>query len=384
MSNLIATDAMQMEPGSEHIELFEFEYDTDTWIYFHPGVDDDLSDIQFRNYYSPSSINTYEPLPVQMGGVEWSADGPQNRPTITVANVLDTFRNAIGNQTAEDLVGKRIIRRRTLKKYLYGESGDSNPPVEWPIQLYILDRIASKNALQIQFELSSPFDLAGLRIPARQIVGKTCPWRYQGAASNDGGCLFPADSKITLPVSSGTDITYAFFDKNDNILLPSGHSVINGSWPSSLNGAAYHTYSGGAGIDGIYLIPGDYGSTPPAPSQANILAEGYIRTYTYSTYSGVTTYDADDLVFYGDHIWKSLHGSNVAHTPEVGSRWWTRADLCSKTVEGCRKRFQYQALITNSTTVETEVSDVIAPHWEPNSDVSNVVPFGGFPASEKF
>jgi hypothetical protein len=245
------------------------------------------------------------------------------------------------------------------------------------------------NALQITYELANPMDLAGLRIPARQIIGKLCPWRYQGATVGDGACLFPSNSTVTLPTSSGTETTYAFFDKDDNILLPFGHSEIKAPWPTgSFTAAEYRVYNSATddpgGINGIYLITKNYESPPPpVPSTTNIDSENYLRAFTYTTYNAGSTYSFGDLVFYNDHIWKSLENLNTGKTPAEGTRWWTRHDLCSKSMDGCRFRFQYQALITNDITIETKDSGVIAPHWEPNTDVSNVVPFGGFPPSEK-
>lgn len=389
MSNLIATDSMKLEPGSEYVELFELEYTTGSWVYFHPGLNSDLTSVQFRNRDNPSIINTYSALPMEMTGVEWSTEGALNRPTITVANVLDVFRTSIGNQTAEDLIGKKIVRRRTLKKYLYGEASDSSPPVEWPVQIYIIDRVASMNAIQIQYELASPMDLPGVEIPSRKIIGKLCPWRYQGAAIGIDGCLFPLNSEVTIPTVSGVTSTLAFFDSQDNILLPFGHPVISGAWPTGVFvGSGYRTYNSSTdapgGISGVYLIPSSYDpGPPPVPSTSNIRDEGYVRVYTYTSYSTGTTYSFGNLVIYGGNIWKSLQNLNIGNTPAEGSRWWTRNDLCSKSMDGCRLRFQYQALITGGVAVETKSSDVIAPHFEPNTDISSIVPFGGFPPSEK-
>ena len=52
----------------------------------------------------------------------------------------------------------------------------------------------SKDALSIEFELSAPFDLQGVQIPAREIVSNACPWEYTGASPDYsehekcGGC----------------------------------------------------------------------------------------------------------------------------------------------------------------------------------------------------
>ena len=54
---------------------------------------------------------------------------------------------------------------------------------------YILDRVAAENHLIVQFELCSPFDVQGLKIPNRYVIGKYCPWEYRGAATQGNNSI---------------------------------------------------------------------------------------------------------------------------------------------------------------------------------------------------
>jgi phage-related protein len=100
----------------------------------------------------------------------------------------------IGVTKNEDLLGSRITRRRTLGKYLSSSSGGGSAPVEFPSQTFILDRVSSENNVIVTFELASLFDLEGIQLPNRFVVGKYCSWKYQGEEDGFGGCTWPKNS----------------------------------------------------------------------------------------------------------------------------------------------------------------------------------------------
>ena len=108
------------------------------------GLDDDLTTVQMRDYSNNSQINTYTAIPAQIKGIEYKNDGAIARPTITIANATTAFSAAVGTIDYQTLLGLKFIRRTTLKKYLYGESGDASPPVEFSRDVYTIDRIKSR------------------------------------------------------------------------------------------------------------------------------------------------------------------------------------------------------------------------------------------------
>ena len=116
MTDLI--DVVQkQDPGSELVELYEIQLTDGTILYFHGGLDDNLTTIQFRDKASPYTARTYAAFPIIMDGVDISADGAQNRPSLTVANVTNVLSDQIGNVRNEDLIGSRLTKRITLKRY---------------------------------------------------------------------------------------------------------------------------------------------------------------------------------------------------------------------------------------------------------------------------
>ena len=79
MSNLIATDLQGQEISSPFINLFELELPDGTFLYFHSGLETDLTTVQFRNK-TTTAIQTYVAFPVEIDGLELSSDGSINRP----------------------------------------------------------------------------------------------------------------------------------------------------------------------------------------------------------------------------------------------------------------------------------------------------------------
>ena len=366
MTTLI--DAVQtQEPGSELVELIEIELSDTSSIYLHSGIDTDLTSIQFRDLTTPATIRTYTSIPIELKGVERNTDGASARPSLTVANVLNTFRGLIGDLTNKDLIGKRVIRRQTLKKYLYGESADSNPPVEFPVEKFIIDRVASENKVAINFELAAVMDLEGVKIPGRIVVGKYCGWEYQGVPKGRGGCTWRENSQIKI----GTTNYKAYFNIDDEpiILHSDATSHIGTAWSSSTTYGPNNWVTHNSGYWRSNSTNDD-----SAPSDVNVNWQR-IRTYTVWSTSPYN-YSSSNLHHYvesGNTIWRLVR-TNTNKTPAIGSKYWVRGDLCGKLLNSCKCRFQFDPdTVNNPNTFPSE-----------NKDTSKPLPFGGFPGSEKY
>jgi hypothetical protein len=52
--------------------------------------------------------------------------------------------------------------------------------------------VASEDSILVEFELASPIDVEGVKVPGRVVIGRYCVWRYQGGPlNNEGGCNWP-------------------------------------------------------------------------------------------------------------------------------------------------------------------------------------------------
>ena len=332
MSELIEAVQLQ-EPGSELVELYELTVNN-TILYFHAGLEEDLTEVQFRDRTSPYTARTYIAFPIMMDGVDLSADGAINRPTLTVANVANTFSSAIGDIKAEDLVGERLTKRTTLKKYLVGESGDTSPSIEFPIRKFILDRISGENNVSVSYELAAPYDLSGITLPNRKVIGKYCSWQYQGyGLSEKGGCIWSKDSVVSYSDGSGGVNTHkAYFTEDDEPVVPAGSTMTG--WTA-----------------------------------------GQYKTYT--TYNAGTSYSAGQYVEYDDGnqttVWKCILAS-TGNAPGLNSIYWSKGDVCGKKLSSCKCRFQFKPQSPSGSNSD--------PSTEKNT--GKILPFGAFIGSMKF
>lgn len=381
MSEIIEV-VQKQDLGSELVTLFDLEYADGSFAYFTSNYDSGT--IQFRD--SSGTAQTYVSLPIAAEGFDVSSDGSYSRPILTIANIESTFSDAIG-MDYEELIGRRITRRLTLKKYLVGESGDSgagNPPVEYPKTAYVIDRIKDKNILQVTFELAAPFDIAGITVPRRQVISGGCPWRYQGASptlleqNKVGGCNWHSQSLYR----SGT----IYVNQKDEYIVSSALTFTTFS-SSATAGSYYKTVKTGltqVNSSGEYVAPSttvyDYwqclSDTSNTPSDTS---SEWRRVRIYYGYSATSDYLAftdsayNEYTVYNNILWKvkTITQDASAHNtaPEYNS-YWTRGDACGKRVSSCSKRFH--ATPDGSGGVEITTTKETA------------LPFGGFPASRTY
>ena len=118
----------------------------------------------------------YLPIDAEIEGLEHKGDGAQPRPTIRISNVTQTFTAAI--VSLNDMVGAKVTRRRTYRRYLDdGDEADST--IQFPTDVYYIERKKTHNALFVEWELVSIIDQASRQLPARQILRDICSHTYR-------------------------------------------------------------------------------------------------------------------------------------------------------------------------------------------------------------
>jgi phage-related protein len=187
--------------------------------------------------------NAYTRLPVKAEGFEYTSTGTLPRPTLTVSNLDSTMTVllALVNATTagNDLGGAEVRRIRTLKKYLddinfrfenvaIAQNGDTlttqdgdsfnaettgnpsgvpDPNAQFPQERWFIDRKASESRDTVTFELASKFDLAGQKLPKRQVIANVCQWIYKSTE-----CGY---NPSTGPGKEIDGVTYTRFDINN-------------------------------------------------------------------------------------------------------------------------------------------------------------------------
>lgn len=414
---LIATDLQGLTPGSALVDLFEIQISDSTWIYLaNEYLDPSTSTkIQFRDKETPSTIRTYQVIPIMIEDIETNTQGALPRPSMTIANVFKTLDNtslrgaiytANGSTSLplEKILGLKVRRRRTLKKYLYGQASDQNPPVEYPTEVYVMDRITEETNEFITFELVAPFDLEGVRLPRRTVISNACAWKYQGAGNHLfeyeklGGCSWNQESTLKF---NGTEHT-VYVNSDDEYVVPNTITFTTdpGAGTRSKDGfyktttTAIKVNADGSKTSGSSVT--DYWQavrdTTDDPSDES---PDWARVRVYDVYDSSTTYNVytdsgrNEYVQYSStetvkgsnttvtRLWKTQYRTQTADnhisTPEFNS-FWARGDICGKRLTSCSMRFGYNPISSGT------------PGDGPSQTLNDgiVKPFGGFPTSRAF
>ena len=174
------------------IELFELRLESalhgSNDVYrFHAGSNADVTgNIVFNS-------QTYNRVPIKADGFEYTNTGTLPRPTLAISNLSSTISALLllvnATTAGNDLGGAEVRRIRTLKKYLDGESA-ADPNAQFPQEVWFIDRKASETRDVVTFELASKFDLAGQKIPRRQIIANVCQWKYRSSECSYTGSNF--------------------------------------------------------------------------------------------------------------------------------------------------------------------------------------------------
>ncbi|WP_151981585.1 phage minor tail protein L [Acinetobacter guerrae] len=128
---------------------------------------------------------TYEPMALQVDGLEMNSTGKASMPTLSMANNIAGVQGAVSAYCLrfEDFVGAKVRVIRTLAKYLDAEnfSGGNTfaDPTQSKTQIWYIEQKTSENSQQVTFELSNPIDFEGLQIPVRNITAY-CDWCMRG------------------------------------------------------------------------------------------------------------------------------------------------------------------------------------------------------------
>ena len=207
-------DLVSFNPSAV-IELFQLRLDaglhgSNDIYYFHAGAN------EFGETNIVFDSQVYSRVPIKADGFEYSNTGTLPRPTLTVSNLSSTITALLllvnATTAGNDLGGAEVRRIRTLAKYLDSENfgepknattqgddflvtqGDDNlefndvvinPTADanarFPDERWFIDRKSSETRDSVTFELASKFDLAGQKIPRRQIIANVCQWKYRSS-----------------------------------------------------------------------------------------------------------------------------------------------------------------------------------------------------------
>ena len=269
MSDVIMFEELLKSSPFAIIELFELHlnqeiHGSETIFRFYNGVV-----VQTQTGEIIYNGNTYLAIPVEAEGFEYTAGQTGfPRPTLRVGNLFSVVSALMLNVNettfGNDLTGAKVVRIRTLSRFLDGVNfdNDTNPygtpsGEQMPQEIYFVNRKIVENRDVVEFELAAKLDLENIKAPKRQCLANVCQWEYKGGTDGTrDGCTW----------RPGTTHDARFYDENDNLLgaaaatnfsystgdeiLASGASLTAGQFLTSSNG----WYRAQFGTNGDFFI----------------------------------------------------------------------------------------------------------------------------------
>lgn len=165
----IATDIQKLSPGDK-VSLFVL--DTSALggsLYRMCSAVDDGSPVMWQGY-------AYAPTPVEMAGFEVSSGQALPTPTLRLSDESGIFR-ALAREL-NDLIGAKITRYVTYRKYLDGEP-DADPLAHFPVDVFYVSRKTKQHGITVEWQCAALMDQQGKQLPGRTVLRDICDQRYR-------------------------------------------------------------------------------------------------------------------------------------------------------------------------------------------------------------
>lgn len=299
----IGNEIQKLAPSAV-IELFELDarelYDANgnagIQHYFHAGTNGLTTEVIWKTI-------SYNPFPIEITGFEQTGKGTIPRPTAKIANIDGVISSVL--YAYDDLIGAKVIRRRTFRKFLdaanfAGGNADANPDAAFPDEEFYISRKSKENHIFVEFELSPLWDLHGIKLPRRLCIQNVCEWKYKGLECGFGKHPEIVNSTVTFTsttVNGGIEVNFTW--TAHPALLNQGIYVDFGVGYTSANGT--YTIIETAANTFKILITG----TVTVPASGNAKLTNRFNIADVPIYSGLTN----------DNCSKKLSSCNLRFGP---------------------------------------------------------------------
>ena len=303
---------------------------------FHNSISLTTRDIYFNNL-------KYSAAPISVEGFEMTTQGTLPRPTISLSVDFNgeqlLARLKVLLETIGDLTGAKFTRIRTFAKFIDNDisngggnaiqlidripNHDADPNAVLARDLYFIDRKSNETNRTLEFELASSLDLESATVPKRLVIQDRCQWQYRGA-----GCCY------------------------SNVLNKDTHGLVNSDEGVSAFKNTFKTPRQARPVATASDEP--IFSASIAANDGVLGSDVYVDRDVWAKDTDYTVGDSTFLIKNGveyHFVCRDDHRSSQQNSPPNLNYWF--ADQCSKSVKGCRLRF------------------------------NGTLPYGGFPAVNK-
>lgn len=274
------------------ISSTEIALQQNTIFRFHNNVNLTIKSIFWQG-------NEFIAAPIKVEGMDMNSKGEQVTPklsmTVSDDGIPQLARLKDRLYQMGDIVGAKVTRIRTFAKFL-DEINFSNeslpndfladPNAELPRDIFYIDRKSIENKNMIEYELSSLFDVEGIKLPGRIVSQDACCAQYRGE-----GCLYEYSSRRNVEI-------------HKNATLPNSAPPVANSLDEKFSDI----------IGGTLINKGLY-------NKGNTYNKG---DFIYLTHRGLNYYFVSKI-------------NNNKDSPLLSSSW--EADECSKRILGCKLRW---------------------------------------------
>ncbi|MFG6101154.1 phage minor tail protein L [Leptothoe sp. EHU-05/26/07-4] len=139
----------------------------------------------------------YQPIPCQIDSIEFTSDGTQPEPTLSVGDPEGIITDLI--LLYNNMEGASVRITRTQKRYLDGQPEADPTAIIAQADFLIARREQHIPREVVVFLLANPIDIDGAKTPGR-ICLRNCVWKYRDAdtCGYNGSARFTLGNKRTL------------------------------------------------------------------------------------------------------------------------------------------------------------------------------------------
>ena len=322
-TNVVQSINSSLVKDSNEIGLFpNFEQGKENILRFH-------NNIKVFNSYIIWQGKTFFPAPIMAEGFEITSRGVLPSPTLSLTSqteegieAMSIIRRVI--RKYGDIVGAKVTRIRTFAKFLdknnfsdisspdsqrgiyasnFPEEYEPDPYAELPRDVFFVERKASEDKNSINYELSSSLDVEGVKLPRRVVTASKCGFTYRGC-----GCFYESDGNSAQSLADNVYSKCGL--RRSELTLPEDAppvATIRDESIKELLGVNELVFKGKFSNQSTYE-PGDY---------------------IHMEKNGIKYYFVAK---------KKISATNNSEFAPPNPDFWI-ADLCSKTLSGCRKRW---------------------------------------------
>ena len=178
-----ATSHLQELTQDTFIDLFEVSG-------YNP--DSPFDKFRFTNHVGIQFANQgYQSIPSQIDAIEFTSDGTQPEPTLSVGDPDGVITGLI--LLYNNMEGATVRITRTQKRYLDGQPEADPTAIVAQADFLIARREQHIPREVVVFVLANPIDIDGAKTPAR-ICLRNCVWRYRDPDT----CGYTGEARFTL------------------------------------------------------------------------------------------------------------------------------------------------------------------------------------------